>query len=265
MTDDRPEGPDRPEGDSSGRRVYGNAVDIDYDATLHFFESRAARAQQPDALTTVLYQDAHPEVAEARHRFETEHVIPHLALEARPRVLDVGCGNGRWARTLSGAVEDYLGIDFSPGLIAQARESMATSPDGDRFGFQVLSAAELAGEALDVPPPFELVVVAGVLLYLNDGDVDRVLSAIPSLLAPRAVVYVREPVTLTERLTLAGFPSSELEAEYTAVYRPAEHYRERLESHLAARGFRFTVDAPISSELRNRAETTQHYFVLERR
>jgi SAM-dependent methyltransferase len=247
------------------RRINGDRVEIDYDATLDFFETRAARAARPDALTTVLYQDAHPEVAAARHAFETTHVLPHLGLAARPRVLDVGCGNGRWARTLQGQVRTYLGIDFSPGLVEQARASLAAAgATGSGFRFQVLSAVDLAPTTLTVAPPFDLVVLAGVLLYLNDDDVDRVVAAVAQVVASEAVVYVREPVAIHDRLTLDRFPSSELAADYTAVYRPAAHYRARLAEELGARGFRFEVDEPISAELTNRAETTQHYFVLRR-
>jgi SAM-dependent methyltransferase len=245
-------------------RVYGEQVAIDYAATLDFFEHRAARADRPDALTTVLYQDDRPEIAAARHAFETEHIVSHLHLDRRPRVLDIGCGNGRWARTLSGQVTAYLGVDFSAGLIDQARATLARARDAGRFRFQVLSAADLGTAELAAAPPFDLVVMAGVLLYLNDEDVARVLTALPRLVAPQAVVYVREPVAVDERLTLSQFASRELGADYSAVYRPAAEYREGLERTLGASRFKFTLDAPISSELANRAETTQHYFVLER-
>jgi SAM-dependent methyltransferase len=245
-------------------RVTGDAVEIDYAATLDFFEGRAARAARPDALTTVLYQDAHPEVARARHEFEVERVVPRLRLDERPRVLDVGCGNGRWARTLSGSVRGYLGVDFSPGLVALARESVRTLPDASRFRFQVLSAARLADDPLDVAPPFQLVVMAGVLIYLNDDDVERTIGALPGLVDDRAVVYLREPTAVAQRLTLDRFPSTELDAPYTAVYRTATQYRELLAAALGSAGFSFAVDEPMSSSLRNRSETSQHYFVLTR-
>ncbi len=246
------------------QRVLGERVDIDYRATLDFFEGRAARAASPDALTTVLYQDDCPEVAEARHTFETERVVPHLGLERCPRVLDVGCGNGRWARTLRGSVHRYLGIDFSPGLVDQARASLADEPDASRYTFQVLSAADMGCGSLASPPPFDLVVVAGVLVYLNDDDVARVLGVLPRLVAPDAAVYVREPVAVADRLTLACFESAELAAEYSAIYRNAAFYRSLLAGVLGEVGFSFVVDEPISSSLANRTETTQHYFVLRR-
>jgi SAM-dependent methyltransferase len=246
------------------RRVLGERVDIDYRATLDFFEGRAARAACPDALTTVLYQDDHPEVAEARHAFETARVVPHLGLERCPRVLDVGCGNGRWARTLRGSVREYLGIDFSPGLVDQARASLADEADGARYTFQVLSAADVGDGPLAVPPPFDLVVVAGVLVYLNDDDVARVLEGLAQVAAPTATVYVREPVAVADRLTLACFESAELDAEYSAIYRNAAFYRSLLTGVLGRAGFSFLVDEPISSSLANRAETTQHYFVMRR-
>ena len=40
-----------------------------------------------------------------------------------PRFLDVGCGEGRLGRYLldEGAIDEYIGVDFSEGLIAEAR------------------------------------------------------------------------------------------------------------------------------------------------
>ena len=247
---------------NSRRRIVGEAIDIDYRGTHEFFEARAARATDAGAITTVLYQDAHPEVAEARHEFELKRVMDHLGLERSPLVLDIGCGNGRWARSLSGRVSGYLGIDFSAGLVAQARTSVACMDDASRFDFQVLSAVEVGSAQLRLAPPFELVIVAGVLLYLNDDDARNVIDALRSLVTADAVVYVREPVALGERLTLTSFESEELGAAYSAVYRPASFYRDRLEQQLARSGFSFVVDEPIRPELTNRPDTTQHYFVL---
>jgi SAM-dependent methyltransferase len=246
-------------------RVYGEVVDIDYQSTLEFFEGRATGARSSDALTTVLYQDAHPEVAEARHAFEVERVSPHLGLERLPTVLDVGCGNGRWARALSCRVGTYLGVDFSSSLLEQARKAVAPQADAARFRFQVLSATDLDTAALAVDPPFGLVVSAGILIYLNDQDVAKVIRAYASLTGPGSVVYLREPVAVSERLTLAHFPSEELHAEYSAVYRPASHYRDLIEREFRSGQFEFVVDEPLGAELSNRAETTQHYFVFRRR
>jgi SAM-dependent methyltransferase len=246
-------------------RVHGDVIDIDYASTLAFFEGRADAARESDALTTVLYQDAHPEVAEARHAFEIERVSPFLGLERFPGVLDVGCGNGRWARALSGQVRSYLGVDFSPSLLEQARDSVASQADAERYRFQARSATDLLARPLDHDPPFDLVVNAGVLIYLNDVDVAQVIAAYAALTGPGSVVYVREPVAVEERLTLAAFASEELQADYSAVYRPASHYRALLEREFAPGGFELVVDEPFVSELGNRSETTQHYFVLHRR
>jgi SAM-dependent methyltransferase len=247
-------------------RIHGDRVDIDYDATRAFFDERASRAARPDDLTTVLYQDSHPEIAAARHQFELAQIAPHLGLELRPRVFDIGCGNGRWARSLSGHVCSYLGIDFSPGLIAHARAGMDGYPDCGRFTFSVLSAVDLDRnrEPLRSALPFGLVIVAGVLLYLNDADVDRLMTVLADLTDVDAVVYVREPVALGDRLTLASFASEELNAEYSAVYRPADFYRSLLARELSARGFRFVLDEAVPAPMQNRDETTQHYFVLRR-
>ena len=47
-------------------------------------------------------------------------LAPWLRVPAATRVLDVGCGVGRWSRLLAGRGADVLGVDLSPTMIAQA-------------------------------------------------------------------------------------------------------------------------------------------------
>ncbi|MFQ3647726.1 MAG: class I SAM-dependent methyltransferase [Anaerolineae bacterium] len=55
-----------------------------------------------------------------------QHLLPHLPTVRPLRVLDVGCGNGRFARFLHavGLPVDYTGVDSSPALLARAREAL---------------------------------------------------------------------------------------------------------------------------------------------
>ena len=38
-----------------------------------------------------------------------------------PRVLEAGCGTGHWLELLLPVVSDIYGLDFSPGMLAQAQ------------------------------------------------------------------------------------------------------------------------------------------------
>jgi tRNA (uracil-5-)-methyltransferase TRM9 len=58
-----------------------------------------------------------------------ERLLPHLPRESVPlRVLDVGCGNGRFGLFLAARLQveiDYHGVDNNPALLAHAREALA--------------------------------------------------------------------------------------------------------------------------------------------
>ncbi len=67
------------------------------------------------------------------------------------RVLDVGCGVGRWSRRLARRGATVTGIDLSPTMIAQARQRASAEGLGDRCRFETqdLSALE-AGDTFDL-------------------------------------------------------------------------------------------------------------------
>lgn len=245
-------------------RVLGAAQDIDYDATRSFFEGRARRAANQPALTAVLYQDGNPDLARQRDEMERDMVLDWLPLDRSPRVLDVGCGIGRWGEHLAPWASAYQGVDFSPGLVELARESLASRYEQGRYAVDVVSATELTADRLTIPPPFDLVIQAGLLVYLNDADVGRALRAFLTLVADSAVVYLREPVATGERLTLDRHWSEELQQEYSASYRPVRFYDEVLAATLGAAGFAVSRSVPLDPGLVNRRETSQHFFLLER-
>lgn len=246
-------------------RVVGDSVSIDYADTLSFFEGRAERATSQPLLTTVLYQDQNPDLAAERDAHEWELVKGWLDLSARPRVVDIGCGVGRWGVHLAPYLTSYQGVDFSPGLVDLARENLAPHITKADWSVDVGSAAEIGQISLPVPGPFDLVVIAGVLVYLNDADVQRVFDALPELAAARATIFLREPIAMSKRLTLRQHWSDDLGQSYSAVYRHSDDYRHLAASILEPAGFDLIADQPMAERLRNRSETSQHYFVMSRR
>jgi len=86
-------------------------------------------------------------------------------LEAQPgtRVLDVGCGVGRWSRLLANRGAQVTGIDISPTMIAEARRRAAHAglQSRCRFETQDLSGLDAGGE-------FDLVLAVTVLQHILD-------------------------------------------------------------------------------------------------
>ncbi len=98
---------------------------------------------------------------------------PYLASDHEPvRILDVGCGNGRFGRFLADNSTEpfgYYGLDASPDLlaVAQSRLERRLDPDARFERFDLLDPGLSAiFEGLD----FDLIVVFGVLHHMPGLD-----------------------------------------------------------------------------------------------
>ena len=236
---------------AAGERVYADVRELDYASVHAFFQGRARR--HAGALAATIYQDE--ELAARRDAAEKATVLPLLAAAAHDVVLDVGCGNGRWAAALAPQVAHYVGIDFSDGLIAAAR---ARVPGAE---FHTMTAQQFAAAGLPGASEFSIAILSGIFAYLNDADAEALLARV----APAGCLYVREPVAREVRLTLDRFWSDELAAAYSAVYRTTDEYRRLFERVLAPAGFTIRQEgSPIGPALENRRETEQYFFILRR-
>lgn len=241
-------------------RYTGQPHEISYAATLDFFESRGRTATAEAPQTATMYQDK--ELAARRDACERDTVLPLLHPQPGDRVLDIGCGYGRWAEELAGKVGEYVGVDFSGELLRLARARQLPHTH-----FQRLAAQEISPATLERSGPFDLFICSGILIYLNDADVDRLARAVALLAAPAARVYLREPMAITgSRLTLDRFPSRELQRDYSAIYRTPEQCHALFGGPLRAAGFVCEVERPLyPPELCNRKETEQQIQLWTRR
>lgn len=106
---------------------------------------------------------------------------------AGARVVDVGCGDGRLARTLVEAgAASAVGVECSPRQLAKAR---ALAP---MAGVQVV---EGVGEALPLPDASaDIVVFFNSLHHIPAAVMGRALAEAARVLVPGGVVYACEPV-----------------------------------------------------------------------
>lgn len=235
---------------------------IDSRAVAEFFERRAERIATIGPLHAVIYQDKHGDLAQRRDVAEKEKLLPLLRLDGAQRVLDIGCGTGRWTDSLARESVWYHGVDACEGLVAFAREHHA-APNRN---FTTGSIESFSLESLRELLPFDRVLCAGVLIYLNDAEVRNAFRCIGGVLAPGGLVLIREPMGMERRLTISQHYSDELEQDYSAIYRTPEELDAMIRDALPEAEFRLSGAGEVYDDptLNNRSDTRQRWMLLER-
>jgi SAM-dependent methyltransferase len=146
---------------------------------LVYWEDRAQRfAAERDGLAAVCSYGM-PEFYNRVIDWEQRLALaPWLRVRAPTRVLDVGCGVGRWSRLLAGRGAEVLGVDLSPTMISEARRRAAADNLACRFAVADASRLQLGEQ-------FDLVLGVTVLQHILDGALlQSALAAMAAHLAP---------------------------------------------------------------------------------
>jgi 2-polyprenyl-3-methyl-5-hydroxy-6-metoxy-1,4-benzoquinol methylase len=241
----------------NNKRVKGTIIAIDNSSVNDFFKDRASKYNQNNPLKAVLYQDNNPQIAIDRDLKEKKKLLPLLNLIKSTKVLDIGCGIGRWAKTMAPLVHKYHGTDLMPQFIDIAKEECK---EFSNVTFQSISAQEITDTSID--GKFNLIFISGLLIYLNDNEIRNLFNVLNSYMENHCQILIREPIGIEERLTLNKVWSEELQCEYSAVYRTVQEYKELF---LNFQNTKCIISSRLYEQnLNNREETAHYYFILEK-
>jgi 2-polyprenyl-3-methyl-5-hydroxy-6-metoxy-1,4-benzoquinol methylase len=130
--------------------------------SLAYWEQRAWRfASRGDGLAAVCSYGMPAFYNRAIHWCQRLALGRWLQVQAGTRVLDVGCGIGRWSCRLAARGARVTGVDLSPTMIAQAGRHAAAQGVTARCRFL---AQDLA--ALEVDGPFDVILGVTVLQHI---------------------------------------------------------------------------------------------------
>lgn len=247
-----------------GDRVYGEKISIDYNSTLDFFEHRGEGKALETKYNYVLFQDDCPEVAVQRDKKEKERIGKILSWNNGERVLDIGCGIGRWGETVLEKGLKYVGIDYSKKLLEIAARNLGND-EGCRL---LLGSFQEFKKVLDenaVKTPFDKIFVNGVMMYINDGDLEKGLQDILSVCGGDCEIYFKESMACEKRLTLKEFYSDSLTQKYTVIYRSIAEYKALIDKYFLGNGFSVIAEGALfEEELQNRKETLDYFLVIKK-
>lgn len=203
------------------QRIYDKMVAIDTRKVKSFYNQQAAKPQ--DKRSAVFLGSQSPDILEQKDSYWRDHILPLLGVGKDTRVLDLGCGNGRLAEFMLPSCGHYCGVDFSDEMIKGAEQTC--NRQGGSFQIHCMSVVDaVAQEVAFYGGAFDLVIISGVLMYLNDPDVERIFQCLPGLLTEKCTLFVGDPVGLGRRMTLNDFPSETLHTDYSAIYRTPVEY-----------------------------------------
>ena len=236
---------------------------IDKRSVADFFEKRADKISTLGAMQAVIYQDKNPALAANRNAAEKAKLLPLLRLNGSQRVLDVGCGTGRWASDLLPLSAWYHGIDACEGLVMHAREQF-TAVAYARFTTAAADAFSL--QLLDEHTLFDRVLCIGVLMYLNDEDLVQALQCIAKVIGKGGLILLREPLGVNQRLTISEHYSEDMDQTYNAIYRTDVELLGLIRQVLLEPDFKLIGSGDVYTDpaLNNRSDTKQQWLLLER-
>jgi SAM-dependent methyltransferase len=129
-----------------------------------YWEERALRfAGERGGLAAVCAYGMPEFYNRAIHFAQRLALAPWLKVPAKTRVLDVGCGVGRWSRLLAVRGAEVTGVDLSPTMIAEAQRRAVADGVAHRCRFEVQDLVHL-----DAGGPFDLVLGVTVLQHILD-------------------------------------------------------------------------------------------------
>jgi ubiquinone/menaquinone biosynthesis C-methylase UbiE len=236
---------------------------IDKKSVADFFEKRADKISTLGAMQAVIYQDKNPTLAASRNAAEKAKLLPLLRLNGSQRVLDVGCGTGRWANDLLPLSAWYHGIDACEGFVIHAREKFT---DAVNARFTTAAADAFSLELLNENTLFDRVLCSGVLIYLNDEDFVQSILCMAKVIRRGGLILLREPLGVDQRLTISEHYSEDMDQTYNAIYRTGKELLTLIRQAMPESDFKFVGSGDVYTDpaLNNRSDTKQQWLLLER-
>ena len=186
-------------------RLYGDKEDIEYGKVKNFFSKRFNKGLESDLLIGI-YEDK--ETAEARNKEQCDLMTEKIDFSNK-KVLEIGCGGGRFSEFIHDKCAYYLGIDYTEEHIETANKNY----DYENCKFQVMSATDIKNDELLIEPPFDVVLISQVLLFINDSDLLKLMEEINKITSDEKQIFITETTAHDSRLTLKDFYSEDLDED----------------------------------------------------
>jgi SAM-dependent methyltransferase len=211
--------------------------ELDYGKVKAFWNDRAAReGEMDDRSITFFCEDA----SALAFRDEREKALfsEKAGWGGAEKVLEAGCGSGRWTGFLAQRCAHLVAFDFAPELLAVNRRA------AHRAGIGNITHIEADMLSLDMPDrDFDAAICFGVSLYLRDSDLVPSYRNLRRHLRSGGTLFTKEPLASGERIEETDLWNESLRARYSCIYRSRQEHA----SAVGQAGFALNWTLPVYS------------------
>tara|TARA_Y100001958_G_C21161197_1_gene495030 strand:+ start:490 stop:1194 length:705 start_codon:yes stop_codon:yes gene_type:complete len=149
---------------------------------------------------------------------EERRVINQYFKNLNGCMLDLGAGSGEWSFFLAKQFSKVIAVEKTEGMIEVFNKKLVSSKSKN------IELIESDVTSLDIPEDVDVVFMSGLCIYINDLDLEKLLSDLVSNCKSQLEIIVRDGTALTKRHFIDGEYSEALDASYYALYRTREEY-----------------------------------------
>ena len=187
------------------------------DNIRQFWEERAKRYQEQD-LINVSNLESNTELAHEKHRQEYDVLMSYIEPEPGQEVLDLGAGHCAWSIVLARNVAHVDAVEYSEGMFYLAQRNIKAQ------GLTNIALYNCAAQDFESARSYDTVLLSGLTIYLNDDELDILITRVRAYLKPTGRVVLRDGTGRDAPFTIGNKYSNELDAFYSAHYRTADQY-----------------------------------------
>jgi len=169
---------------------------------------------------------------------EERRVINQYFKNLNGCMLDLGAGSGEWSFFLAKQFSKVIAVEKTEGMIEAFNRKLVSSNSKN------IELIESDVTNLDIPEDVDVVFMSGLCIYINDLDLEKLLSNLVSNSKSQLEVIVRDGTALTKSHFIDGEYSEALDASYYALYRTREEYIRLFSDH----GFYLEKDQDMFKE-----------------
>ncbi|MDC0271408.1 class I SAM-dependent methyltransferase [Akkermansiaceae bacterium] len=140
---------------------------------------------------------------------EEFQLLDKLVSRKNKKILEIGCGSGRYAPYFARRGISYLGIDISGEMISLAKSIYGNNDPLIKF-LHIDDVSVLNDH-------FDLIIFGGITQYLNDDEVSEIVAKCSNL--TNGQIITRDTLALRARQTITN-------ADYPVVYRTGDELND---------------------------------------